>query len=473
MARLLRTLGAAALLGGCAIGPTHRPFAGPLPPAFRSVDDSLVIAGPETSPAGLAEVTGDTVLAQLLARGAAANLDVVAAAARVRAARAARTTSALDLAPTVTASAGYTRRRVASATFGGAFTLPDQDVWDVGVEVSWELDLFGRLRRTLQGQGALLAAAREDARAVQVAVAADLADAYFQLRGTQERLAVARENAENQRRTLRLTEELLEGGRGTEFDTQRAAAQLRATLASIPALESAEAATRYRIGLLLGESPAQGRPELEAAGRLPALPATVDVAAPESLVRRRPDVAAAERAVAARTAFLGAAQAEYLPRVSLGGNAGYTALDLDAVGDDGTSRFSLGPVISWPFLNLGRVRAGVQRAGAERDEAQAAYVAAVLNALREAESAVVAYRASRAAVADLEASADASTRAAELARLRFEGGVSDFLQVLDAERTLLDAQDRAVSGRIEAARALVALYRALGGTWMPPAGASR
>jgi NodT family efflux transporter outer membrane factor (OMF) lipoprotein len=325
------------------------------------------------------------------------------------------------------------------------------------------VDLFGRVRRGVQARGALVGAAEEDLRDVRVSLAAEVARVYFELRGAQEQLTVAQRNGENQRRTFELTRERLEGGRGTAFDTERAQAQLSITLASVPPLEAQVAAAQYRISVLTGQPPAQLTDELRAVTPIPPLPTTVTVAAPDSLIRRRPDVAAAERRVAAEHAFVGSAKAEYLPRIDLGGSAGFSSADFGDLGGDGTFRYAVGPIISWPALNLGRVKARVDQARALEDEARAQYDQTVLQALEEVETALVRYRTSLAQVDRVEEAAAASGRAAELARLRFTGGVADFLQVLDAERTQLESEDRLARGRTEASVAYAALYKALGG----------
>jgi NodT family efflux transporter outer membrane factor (OMF) lipoprotein len=236
-------------------------------------------------------------------------------------------------------------------------------------------------------------------------------------------------------------------------------------LASIPGLESRVRQAQYQIGVLVGRPPAAVAAELDQVAPLPAFPATVAVASPDSVVRRRPDVAAAERQVAVERALVGAAKADYLPRLTLGGSAGYTASAFDALGDGGTFRYAVGPIISWPALNLGRVKARVDISRARESEAQAQYTQTVLRALQEVEASLVSYRTSRARVERIQDAASASERAAELARLRFSGGVADFLQVLDAERTQLEAQDLLAQSRTEAATAYAALYKALGGTW--------
>ena len=456
-------------LAGCATAPGYRAPEVQVPATFRETRDTI-IETPASGTAVVDTVAGpdvrDTTLTRLLHEAVRANLDVRAAEARVRGARAARSEAMFDLAPTVTFGAGYTRQRLSSATFPvGLGSFPDQDIWDGGFDASWELDLFGRVRRSVQAQGAFVAVSQEDLRDVQVSLTAELARSYFELRGAQEQLSVAQRNAENQRRTLLVTRQRLDAGRGTAFDTERALAQLSITLASVPALESRVRQAQYQIGVLVGRPPASVAAELDNMVPLPAFPAVVTVASPDSVVRRRPDVAAAERQVAVERALVGVAKADYLPRLSLGGSAGYSASSFDALGDGGTFRYAVGPVISWPALNLGRVKARVDVSRARESEAQAQYTQTVLLALQEVESSLVRYRTSRARVERIQDAASASERAAELARLRFSGGVADFLQVLDAERTQLEAQDLLAQSRTEAATAYAAVYKALGGTW--------
>jgi NodT family efflux transporter outer membrane factor (OMF) lipoprotein len=409
---------------------------------------------------------GDTTLQRLVAEALRTGHDVQAAEARVRGARAARTTAALDLAPAVTVAGGYTRQRLASPAIPGAVgEIPDQELWDAGLRLSWEVDVFGRVRRSVQGRGALVDAAREDVRDTRVLIAAEVAAAYFELRGAQDRLAVAERNAENQRRTLELTLQRLEAGRGTELDSERARAQLSTTRSVIPTLRAAIEDAENRIAVLAGRDPGALDPMLAPGAPPPPLPESLAVAASDSVARRRPDVRSAERVAAARSALVGAARADYLPRLALGGAAGYTGTTVESLGETGTPRYVIGPVISWPALDIGRVRAGVEAARADEAEARARYEQTVLRARGEAQTSLVAYNRARERLERLAEAAAASERAAELARLRFEEGASDFLQVLDAERTLLDAQDRLAAGRADATLALVRVYRALGGVW--------
>jgi len=466
-------------LAACA--PGYQSAGAPLPASFREVSDTTrstsspaidsgaatPVVREQAAAAGTTDYwtqLGDTTLSRLVGEVARANLDVRSAEARVSAARSAKTRSALDLTPGAIVSGGYARQRLSTATFPGATgVFPDQNVWDAGVTASWDLDVFGQIRQTVQAQGALVSVAQEQLRDVQVSLTAELARTYFELRGAQEQLAVARRNADNQRRTFEITKARLDAGRGSSFDTERAQALLSTTLASIPAHEAQVAAAQYRIGVLVGRPPAAVAAELDQAAPIPALPDVAAIGTPEEVVRGRPDVAAAERLAAAQGALVGAAKASYLPRITLGGSAGYAAPEFRAVGDRSTFRYAVGPVISWPLLNLGRVKAEVDAAAAREDAARLQYRGVVLAAVADLEVTISQYRASRERLARLQEASTASQHAAELALLRFTEGATDLLQVLDAQRTQLDAQDRLAQARIDAAAAYAALYRAVGG----------
>lgn len=469
-----------AVLYGCASAPGYRSPAVAPPAAFRAVADSAPAPAyvSETSatvkpasddaavsaPSGYWEALNDTTLSRLLREVSHGNLDAQAARARVSAASSDRVRSVLDLTPSATVSAGYARQRLAATSFPGATgVFPDQTVWSTSVDASWDLDLFGQIRHNVQAQGALVDVAQEQQRDVEVTLQAQLASAYFQLRGAQEQLAVARENADNQKKTLEITRQRLAAGRGSSFDTERAQAQFSSTLATIPAREAQVAAAQYHIGTLVGRSPTVVAQELDSAAPLPVLPDVTSIADAQSIVRRRPDVAAAERQAAAQGALVGAAKASYLPKVTIGGSAGYLAPEFSTVGDRTTMRYVIGPVITWPGLNLGRVKTEVDAAQAREQAARAQYSQAVLSAVEDLETTLIRYRATREQVARLEEASAASTRAAELARLRYSEGATDLLAVLDAQRNGLDAQDRLAQGKTDAAVAYAALYRAIGG----------
>jgi multidrug efflux system outer membrane protein len=410
---------------------------------------------------------GDTTLTRLVADALRGNQNIEAAGARLSGARAARTSSLLDLTPTVTAVSGYSRQRLASGTIPGGpggLRLPEQDVWDAGLRMSWEVDVFGRLRNSAQARGALVSAADADVADARVLIAAQLASTYFDLRGAENRLVVARRNAENQRGTLDVTQQRLDAGRGTALDVERAQAQLSTTLAVIPTLEAQVEEAKQRIIVLTGREPVSSSIASIGEATVPfSLPDSLVVGRADSVALRRPDVQSAAQQVDASAADVRAARADYLPRITIAGGAGYTSSRFNALGEAGTPRYTIGPVLSWPALDIARVRANSDAARAVQAEAKARYRQSVLESMEDVERSRITYLKTRERLRHLGDAAAASERAAELARLRFTEGASDFLPVLDAERTVLEAQDRLALGRTEAAAALVAVYRATAG----------
>ncbi len=409
---------------------------------------------------------GDTTLTALVREAQRANLDVRIAESRLSGARASRRLARLDLIPTITGTGSTARLQNSLAqTPGLTSQAPAFNLYDVGFDASWEVDFFGRVNRNVQAQSALVESTQHGLEDVQVSVAAEVARTYFELRGAQQRLAVAQRNAANQRNTVRITEDRLAAGRGTAFDTERAKSVLYLTLSATPGLEAEIAADRNRLAVLLGKSADALPAALLDSGPQPKLPDTLYVGSPDQLVRRRPDVLRAERLYAAQSLFVGAARAEYLPRVTLGARMGYTSTKVDSLFRRGNSRLLLGPTVTFPLFDVGRVRERVEAATAGQEEAQAEYNATVLEALAESQAALVSYDRAHARLSILESAVRSSARAADLAQQRFEAGLTDFLQVLDAERTLLDAENQLAAGRTSAATALVAAYKAVGGTW--------
>jgi multidrug efflux system outer membrane protein len=409
---------------------------------------------------------GDSTLGQLIMEALRASPSTQSAEARLTGARAARRLTAFDLMPTVTAIGSAVRSQQSVAQIPGlANQLPSRDLYDVGFDATWEVDLFGRTQRNIGAQGALVASAEHALEDVQVSLAAEVARTYFELRGAERQLAVARRNAENQEHTVGLTQDRLAAGRGTAFDTERARSVLQLTLAGIPAIESQIVAQRHRLATLLGRRADALPAAVYAAAELPTLPDTVNVGTPQELVRRRPDVLRAERQLAANALFVGAAQADYLPRLTLGASVGYASTRFQSLTTNGTSRILVGPVLSFPLLDIGRVRQRVDIAEARQDESRVQYTATVLQAVEEAETALVAYDRAHARVGILTDAVRSSTRAADLAQQRFDAGLTDFFQVLDAQRTQLEAENQLAVAHTAAATALVAVYKSVGGTW--------
>ena len=419
---------------------------------------------------------GDTTLSRLVAEALRSGTSVRLAESRVDEARASHRLAAFDFAPTVTASGSALRTRQSMAQVPGLTApLPERDLYDVGFDATWELDVFGRVRRNVSSQGARVESAEHALDDAQLSLSAEVGLAYFQLRGVQRQLEVARRNADVQKKTVALTEDRLAAGRGTAFDVERAKSVLQLTLAAVPTLEAQIAASRYRLASLIGRSDVSVG-DLAADAPLPALPDIAGLPShPESesaeriavqandLVKHRPDVLAAEREVAAQSLAVGAARADYLPRIGIGASTGYTADRVQSLTRTGTSRVTFGPVVSFPLLDLGRVRQRVSVAQALQSEARTRYTATVLRAQEETQSGVVAYDRARERVRLLSEAVKSSEHALALAQQRFEAGLTDFLQVLDAQRTTLDAESQLASAQTAASTALVALYRATGG----------
>ena len=400
-----------------------------------------------------------------ISSGFASNHDLRIALSRFYEARAIRGQSRFDLAPTITASGGYTEQRYAQVQSGGLIPSDKTEIYDAGFDAIWELDFFGRIRRNIEARNADLRAAEADLHDAQLIVIAEVARTYFELRGQQSQLDVARRNVTNQQSTLDLTNARLNAGRGTELDTSRAQAQLSTTLGTIAPLEAAVSRSIHRLSVLTGREPTALTSTLNTARELPPLPNVIAVGNPADLLRRRPDIRASERTLAADTARIGIAVADLFPKVSFTGSVGYAAGSANGLGDSGTGTRLIAPGISWAAFDIGRVRTQIAGARAHADGSLARYEQTVLQALEETEDALVTHARSRERLQHVAASAQASGTAARLARARYDGGISDFLTVLDTERTQLEAEDRLAQSRTETATSLVGVYKALGGGW--------
>jgi multidrug efflux system outer membrane protein len=292
-----------------------------------------------------------------------------------------------------------------------------------------------------------------------------VARTYFELRGVQTQLAVARRNVDNQRETAGLTQVRLDAGRGTELDTSRARSQLSTTLATIGPLQAQIARSIHRLAVLTGREPNALNDLLTPARELPELPQISAVGDPAGLLRRRPDIRIAERSLAASTARVGVAIGDLFPKVTFTGDFNYTATEPAYLGQASSRGYVIGPAISWAAFDLGRVRAQIAGSRARADVALAGYEQTVLRALQETEDALVTHARTRDSLKDAQDAARESLTAARIARTRYEGGMVDFLEVLDAERTQLAAEDRLAQVRTDAATSLIAVYKALGGGW--------
>jgi outer membrane protein, multidrug efflux system len=451
-------------LSGCAVGPNyHRPET-PVDPRFANAGEPGLAAGDAVEAYWMG--FSEPMLNDLIEDALGHNKDLSVAEANLRAARAVRRLAGFDQFPTVSFSGGYSRNLDSQEQLPG-IDMHDRefDAAQAGFDGLWELDLFGRVRRNVEAARADVGASAATLQDARVSVIAEVARDYFILRGLQDQLALTERNADNQLNTLKLTRNRLEAGRGNQLDTARAEAQWQTTLASIPSLQASIATTSYRLSVLTGRQPTALSATLTAQAPQPALPPLNAIGTPEQLLRRRPDVRAAERRLAGATARVGVAVGDLFPKVTLTGDVGYFAPTFGDFGTSGARFFSFGPSISWAAFDLGRVRARISSARAQTDAALAAYEGAVLGALEDTEGALISYGRSQTRRDALQVAAAASDKAAELAQKRFEGGLIDFLEVLDAERTALSAELLLSQSRTDSATSLIAVYKALGAGW--------
>jgi outer membrane protein, multidrug efflux system len=445
-----------ATLAACAVGPTyHRPRTPDLEP--RNVDARFTAAAPQ---AAWWRQFGDPVLADLESRALAGDLDLRVAVSRVNSARAAFKESQYNYAPHVQLDGSYSRSREQQPGFTSSPI--DIDSSSVGFDASWEIDLFGHLRHQSAEARAMLGAEQANLADVRTIVAAEVARNYFELRGTQRQIVVAHENLENEREALRLTQVRYESGKVTELDPDSALSRLKATESTLPVLQAAEKRYGYRLAVLLGVDP--GALDLQlAAVPVQTMTAPLPIGDVSALLRTRPDVRVAERNLAAATERVGVATADLFPRVTFSGFVGFLSGDDSQLGKAVSRAWLVNPAVSWPALDFGTVHARLRGAKAEADGALANYQKAVLLALEDFENACVGYSAQEARLASVLDQAQASRRAAQLAEIQYREGSINFLVLLDAQRTLLQAEDELAQVEAAANTSAVAVYKALGG----------
>ncbi|WP_395349306.1 efflux transporter outer membrane subunit [Variovorax sp. UC122_21] len=459
----LSTLATALLLAGCAVGPRY--------------------AAPETSPVTIAaperhlfapdavqrdwwRQLEDAQLDALIERALAANHDIRIAQARLLEARAVQDEAELDRWPTVTMGASKTRSIAqGNGVPAEARTLAESS--RLGFDAGWEIDLFGRLRRLDEAASARAEAQAADLEQARIVVVAELARNYYEMRGAEQRLAVTQRTLQSLRDSLRVTEAQVGIGRGLAGDLASARANLASTEAQLPLFETARRQAAHRVAVLAALQPAELEPML-APRPLQVLAKRLPVGDLGDLLRRRPDVLRAERGLAASTADVGAATATLYPRLDIGGFLGFVALRGSDLGSGSSRAFSLTPGLSWPALRLGSVRAQLRGAQARAQGERAAYEQTVLRAIEDVENALTGYGQNQQRLQSLVRASEQSARAAELAAVRYREGAAPYLSVLDAQRTLLRAQDAVAEAETASYTSLVALYKAVGGGWQAP-----
>jgi multidrug efflux system outer membrane protein len=456
------------LMSGCAALPQWRDYTPPAEPKL-SKD---VLQENEKGRFKLAtpvqqwwDTLGDPDLSALIKQSLTHNYDMRIALANVEKARANLGATQYDRFPTVTANGNSTHEYLSEESSRPEPTDRSINSYQAGFDAAWELDLFGRISQGITEQEALYEANRASLQDSYVTVAAEVARVYTELRGAQYRLDVATRNTTNQKKTYDLISNLAKGGRSNDLDIARAQSQLDFTRASIPPLEAEVNAAINRLGVLTGQSPDALRSALKPRKSIPSIPATIAVGDAQGLLKYRPDIRAAERNLAASVAAYNVNVTDLYPRISLQGSFGFLARTGANLFTGGAATALLAPTIDWAAFDLGRRLAFVDAADAETQIRLATFDKTVMGALEELDTAMVNFSREEERRARLLSSAKASARAANLARQRYEAGKDSFLDLLDAESRLLEAEDQLAVSETQAVVKLIAVYKALGGGW--------
>lgn len=446
--------GVVAFFAGCAVGPNYRTPEAPAPVAFANASG---VATNGSFAAAWWRSFNDPLLERLIVLASTNNNDLRRAEARLREARALWTEARFDYAPTVRAGAEYEKSQISKDA--ARDRSRQSELYRAGFDATWELDLWGAVRRNVEAARATVESVQATRDDVLVTLQAEVAVNYLQLRGTQSRVQVATRNATNQAETLNLAIALLNGGQGTQLDVARARSLWNETLASIPPFEAAMHGAMYRIAVLCGQPPTALTNELLATNVFPATPKEFALESPTELLRNRPDVRAAERSLASTTARVGVEVADLFPRVTFNGSVGLEASSFSGLTAAGGDTYSFGPRISWAALDLGRVRQRIKAADARAEQALAIYEQTVLLALEETETSLVVFSREQQRLAYLVEAERAATEAVSLARQRYRDGIADYLSVLDSERTLLNLQEQLVNTQTLTATRLIAVFK--------------
>jgi NodT family efflux transporter outer membrane factor (OMF) lipoprotein len=454
------------LPGACAVGPDYRE---PRPvdtgsgwtQAADAAREQLDLSAWWTS-------LGDPVLDRLVTTALADNLDLQQAGARIREARALRDRAAGGYAPVVHAGGSVTRRRLSEngpLPIGSLSGIErDQTIYDVGFDAAWEIDLFGRTGRAAESAEASVEAAQADANDVRISVVAEVARSYFALRGAQRELAAREASVDTLQQTFDLVRRRFEVGDVAQADVDTVQARLAVGAAGLPGIQARLRAAALSLGVLLGALPERELSLLDTTvPELALLPLPVGERA--DVLRRRPDVRAVERRLAASAANVGVATAELFPRLTIGAGGGFQSLESDTLLDSASQTFSLMPLISWRVFDGGRVRAEISASEARQQQAALAYEKVVLIALGDAERALSNYQHGLDAVQRQHVAVEAARRSYGHAQKRFDAGDIALTDLLAEERVLRDAEDAYARTHSAAAIDLVALFKALGGGW--------
>ena len=453
-----------AFLSGCAVGPDYVAPETPSEAGWLEQGESLSGTSPDDELGNWWQGFDDPLIETYVLAGHEASKRIDIAAARLAEARALSWVARSSLLPQASADGRYTRFRLSEQSQANPAGLAPRsgELFESGFDASWELDLFGGNRRRNEAGRGRAEAAAADFDDVRLSVTAEIVRAVFELRGAQRRLDVAAQNADLQRDTLDLVERRVASGLSPELDALNARAQLEGTRSTLPELEAVIRGAVLRLATLTAQPPEQVNTDFAVMKPIPKARIVPTVGLKSEVLRRRPDIRAAERALAAATADVGVAVAAFFPRLSLSASFGWEAFDAGDLFDAGTEAGGLLGLARVPLFTGGRLRAEFAAADARREASAAAYEQTVLLAVEESEAALTRYSRSLTSSRHLEASAESSARAANIARQLYESGLSDFLSVLDADRRRLEAEDALAARQTAVGVNLVAVYKSLG-----------
>jgi multidrug efflux system outer membrane protein len=456
------------LVVGCTVGPDFKRPEAAVPDRWRGALPAAAEGSPSAAEEQLSDwwtVFDEPLLNTLVQRAVAANLDLKLAESRIRQARAALRVAGGSLGPALDASGDYRRSRTSARTTAGGAAGVTGDQYQTGFDASWEIDIFGGQRRNLEAAAADLQAAEDSRRDVLVSLMAEVARDYIQLRGYQQQIVTTRKNLAAQQHSARLTRERFAGGFVSGLDVANADAQTATTAAQLPLLDSSARQTIYSLSILVGEAPGALEAELSTTGSIPGAPPTVPLGVPSDLLRRRPDIRQAEARIHAASARIGVAAAELFPKFTIAGSIGYQSTDSSTLFDAPSRFWSFGPSAVWHLFATGRLRANVDVQKALQEQEVITYRQTVLNALQEVENALVASTTEQIHRQSLAAAVAANRKAVMLAEKLYTEGLTDFINVLQAQQALYSTENALVQSTAAVSTDLVALYKALGGGW--------
>ncbi len=453
------------LLAGCvSVGPDYEVPELSAPDVWQEGADPALVPGEEEVICWWT-LFDDPLLDQLIEMGRQSNLDLRSAVARVKEARARLGVASGENWPAVDAAGSATRQRSSENSLANSSGA--ENIYNVGLDASWEIDLFGRISRSVEAARADYQASEEDRVDVLISLYAEIARTYFTVRTSQARLAAAEGNLASQRQVLKLTQSRFRNGLATGLDVAQAERVLAASEAAVPPLRIELTRAINTIAVLLGKPPGALFGELSEPGPIPVPPTQVAVGVPADLLRQRPDIRRAERQLAAQTARIGIAKADLYPRLSLSGSFAFEALEGGDLFKSGSRTFAFGPKVRWLLFDGQRVRNQIQVEDARAEQALYLYEQSMLNALNEAENAMTQYLQQRETLSALERSQLAGRRSVKLATSLYKDGLSDFQNVLDSQRALFEIENQLAAARGETVINLVQLYKAIGGGWNP------